>query len=277
MKHKLIITALCIVAGITTLNAQHELSINTFGGFHPLSMTLTGDGSASGSIGYGAGIGYNFNFNQNWSIGSGMDFSFYRATIKFNRFEHTYIGYDNFEGENFEFTAETNNFKENASVLFLEIPLTARYSLPLGAANSLRFTGGFKFGLPLTADYTASAVSLSTRGNYLYENQLYHSVPGVFENKPMGELSGSWDANISVQLTFEVAYRFAIAGKYGLSLGAYLNYGLNDLQGTKNAPPIAFEVNRNNPYSSNSMLDSGFASSVRPLAVGLRLRFDLGL
>jgi hypothetical protein len=258
-----------------TMQAQHEFSVNAFGGLQSISFSVT-DGTKSGGIGGGGGLGYNYNFNKTWSIGTGVDFAFYGATAKFGQLHESFETFDNSQNTNFDFTANADNMEERLSALLLEIPLTARYTLPVGS-NSLRFIGGFKFGLPLSSNYTVSAEQLETRGRYLAEDQTYHDVPDVFTKGKMADHSGSWDANMSVQLTLEAAYRFAIGEKYGLSVGAYFNYGLNDMQAKNDLHPIAFDVNKDSPYSSNSVLNTSFTSSIRPLAVGLKVRFDLGL
>jgi hypothetical protein len=220
--------------------------------------------------------------NKNWSIGTGADFSFYNASLKYNKFEDTHTGYDDSGKCDFTFMPKTDAFKEDVSALLLEIPLTLRYSLPFGeTGNSLRFIGGFKFGFPLNCSYTTSFHNLRAEGTYELENQTYN-FNEVFGMVPTGKHSGNWDAKLSIQLTLEAAYRFAIGTKSGLSIGVYFNYGLNDMQSKKDAHPIAFDyqenaVNSNDMYVSNSLLNSGFASSIRPMAVGLKVRFDLGL
>ncbi|MCL2097952.1 MAG: outer membrane beta-barrel protein [Bacteroidales bacterium] len=275
MKKLLVIATL--FATFSAAHAQHELSINASGGYYPLSFSLSNNGATSGNIGGGAGIGYYYNISKTFSLGAGLDLSFYGASVKYSQLNDTYTGYDNYERADFEFTANLTNFKEDISLLLLEVPLTARYSLPLGATNSLRFIGGFKLGLPMSAHYTASADNLKTEGRYEYEGQTYQDIPGIFESERMGKHSGSWDAKMSMQLTAEVAYRFAIGEKFGLSVGVYFNYGLNDLKGKNDAHPIAFNPAGNALYTSNGVLDSNLASSVKPMAFGLRLRFDSGL
>jgi len=278
MKHRLFITALCSFAIIATMQAQHELSFSAFGGNHPLSLSLNDKGTNSGGFGFGCGVGYNFNFNKTWSIGLGADISFYSASLKFNPLKDTHTAYDEFEDDDFTFTATATRFSENVSALLLEVPITARYTLPIGYKNSLRITGGVKFGLPMNCSYAASAENLHTKGEFHHlERQPYENVPGVFVNEPMGKHTGSWNANVSIQLTLEAAYRFAMGVKSGLSVGAYLNYGLNNIQNKNDTHPITFDIYGSNPYSSNSILNSKFASSVKPMAIGLRLRFDFGL
>jgi|GEM_PF-3078788 len=281
MKTKLFITTLSFLAIFGTTRAQHEFSFSPFAGLQSLSVNLSDNGTTGGSFGGGAGIGYNYNFNTTWSVGVGLDLSFYSASLKFDRLANTYTSHDKWEGTNFEFSAIATKFSENVSALLLDIPVTARYSLPVGGSgNSLRFIGGFKFGLPVNCSYTASADNVKTAGRYERENQTYEKIPGVFEDSRMNKRSGKWDANIAIQLTLEAAYRFAIGTKNGMSLGLYFNYGLNNMQGKKDAHPIAFEAHRQtNTYmlTSNSTLNSKFASSVKPMSIGLKLRFDLGL
>ena len=276
MKKKLFILTFCFLAIFSTVSAQHEFSVNAFGGLQPLNLTLSNNGSNSGSFGIGAGVGYNYNFNQNWSIGTGADFSFYNASLKYNKFEDIHIGYDDSGKCDFTFMPKTDAFSEDISALLLEVPLTLRYSLPFGeTGNSLRFIGGFKFGFPLNCSYSTSFHNLHAEGTYEFENQTYN-FNEVFKMVTTGKHSGSWDAKLSIQLTLEAAYRFAIGTKSGLSVGVYFNYGLNDIQNKKDMHPIAFDVNSSKMYITNSLLNSNFTSSLKPMAVGLKLRFDFG-
>ena len=276
MKNRLIIATFCFFAGLGTLQAQHELSFNAFGGYQPINLTFSQNGKTSGNIGFVAGIGYNYNINKQWSIGTGADLSLYSSSVDFAQLNDTHVDYDTFESTSFTFTADITNYKENVSMLLLEIPLTVRYTLPVGK-NSIYIMGGGKFGLPLSTNYTASAGNLTTTGGYYDENQVYHDVPEVFGTGKMEDQSGSWVANTSIQLTVEAAYRFAIGAKMGLSVGVFCNYGLNNMQSKNTEFPIAFNVNSNKPYSSNSIINSNLVSAVKPLAIGLKLRFDLGL
>ena len=270
-----IVTILCFITVIGTAQAQHEFSINAFGGLQPVNLTLSKGGTNSGSFGGGAGVGYNYYFNNNWSIGTGAGLSFYATSIAFDSLDIIHEGYDQYEGTDFIFTAELDKFKEDVSVLLLEIPLTARYSLPFGE-NSLRLAGGVKFGLPLSHKYTVSADNLKTTGQYVYENWRYENIPGVFVDEKLAEYSDSWEANMAILLTLELSYRFAVGKKNGLAAGIYFNYGLNDMQGKNERQPVAFDIYRNKPYTNNSILNSGFASSIKPMAFGLKLSFDFG-
>ena len=275
---KTIYTLLALLA-VTVAGAQtskHEISVNGFGGIQGITGSLSNGGSFATGIGGGGGIGYHYNLNKSWSIGTGVDFSFYSATMEYAQLRDEHTGYDAIEETDFRFTAEATDFEESASALLLEIPLTARYSLPVGS-SSLRLTGGFKFGLPLSGNYTASAKQLHTEGYSEYEGVTYQEIPGVFVDEPMAEHTGTFEAGLSVQLTVEAAYRIVVAEKYGLSLGVYFNYGLNDMQSKSDGHPVAFDINGNKPYTSNSLLTSNLASSLRPMAFGVKLRFDLGL
>ena len=272
MKNKLITTTLCLFA-VVTVYAQHEFSINAFGGMQPINFSITG-GTTSGAIDFGGGIGYNYNFSKEWSIGTGADFSFYNASLEMKQY--------NLEVNtpNYDLTINATGYKEDISALLLEIPLTARYTLPI-EENSLQFTGGFKFGFPFSAKYTASADRLQTSGHFLLEDQTYRNVDDVFINEALTDQYDKWDAKMSIMLTIEAAYRFAIGEKYGFAVGVYFNYGFNDMQGSKDKYPVNIAgLNADVTkaiYTYNSMLDTERASSIRPMAVGLKLRFDLGL
>lgn len=277
MKQKLIISTIAVLISITAMaQSKHQFSVNVFSGLQSVQYNVEQNGTHSGNFGVGGGVGYTFNLNSSWGIGTGVDLSYYGASVKYNRLAETYNGYDPIENTNFIFQYSADNYEESQSALLLEIPLIARYSTPVGA-NSVRFSGGFKVGLPVNCKYTSSAGSLKTSGSYTYENQQYQNIPGVFGTAPLAEQSGKFELGVSFMLTLEAAYHIALSDRYGCSVGLYFNYGLNDMQSNKDKHTVAFTPTSTTPVTTNSVIDGSFVSSVRPFAVGLKLSFDLGL
>ena len=286
---KILYTALILFAATSMVAAQtteeiksitkHEFSVSAFGGLQSLQYDAK-NGSVSSSFGGGGGIGYFFNFNSKWSIGTGIDFSYYASSYEIAKFDGQY---EERNVATFDYTV--TGYEESQSALMLEIPVLARFSLGLGAAqkNAMQFTAGAKFGFPMSASYTASAAGHKTNKVKLdFEDVPYE---GVFPpSVAVPERKGDFDAAMSIQLLAEVGYRMAIGEKNGLYFGAYFTYGLNDIQNTTNGNMITYSVTNsdltNNPpqyFYNGSILNTKDASSIRPMGFGLKMRFSFGL
>ena len=287
MKNKILYTALILFAATSMVVAQteevksitkHEFSIGAFGGLQSLQYDAI-RGDVSGGIGFGGGLGYFFNLNSKWSIGTGIDFSYYASSYEISTFDGQYKK----NGATFDYTV--TGYEESQSALMLEIPVLARFSLGLGAdqKNAIQFTAGAKFGFPMSASYTASAAGHKTNKVKLdFEDVTYE---GIFPpSAVVPEQKGDFDAAMSIQLLAEVGYRMAIGEKNGLYFGAYFTYGLNDIQNTKNGEMISYSTTdldlTNNPpkyFYNESVLNTNMASSIRPMGFGLKVRFSFGL
>jgi len=295
MKNKILYTALILFVATSMVAAQtteevksitkHEFSIGAFGGLQSLQYDVT-RGDVSGGIGFGGGLGYFFNLNSKWSIGTGVDFSYYASSYEISTFNGQYIKDEIRELKKYRSTFDytVTGYEESQSALMLEIPVLARFSLGLGAAqkNAIQFTAGAKFGFPMSASYTASAAGHQTNKVKLsFEDQEYE---GIFPpSLPVPEQKGDFDASMSIQALAEVGYRMAIGEKSGLYFGAYFTYGLNDIQNTKDGDIITYSVTNsdleNHPPkpSYDGVLNTNTASSIRPMGFGLKVHFSFGL
>lgn len=272
MKKIIILVCGLLITMMAAAQTKHELSVNAFGGLQTLNYKLNNGGKAGMSFGGGGGIGYAYNFSPKWSVASGIDVSLYNGSIEYATFNGVY------KWQNSYFEYANTNYKENQSALFLEIPVLARYSI-----NALRFSGGLKFGFPMSAKYTASAEGHTTGDVYIdYDGQTYNfSYLGAQE---VSEQSGKFDISTAVQLYLEAAYRLALSEKNGLSFGLYFSYGLNSIQSKNDGDLVTYSTDAADlsgalpKYTYNSsMLNTGNVSSIRPMAIGIKVRFDLGL
>lgn len=272
MKKTIILVCGLLITIVAAAQTKHELSVNAFGGLQTLNYKLSEGSKAAMGFGGGGGIGYAYNFSPNWSVASGIDVSLYNASIEYAAFNGMYKQQDSY----FKYTS--TNYQESQSALFLEIPVVARYSI-----NAFRFSAGLKFGFPMNARYTASADGHTTGDVHIdYENEDYNfSQSGAQE---INEQNGSFDISTAVQLHLEAAYRLALSEKNGLSFGLYFSYGLNNIQSKNNSDLVAYntsatDLSNNQPkYTYNSsMLNTGDVSLIRPMAIGIKIRFDLGL
>jgi hypothetical protein len=281
MKTKIFITTLCLLCGLaiaTAQTAKQELSAGIFGGMQGITASVNNDGKATAGFGFGGGIGYAFNFNSHWAVATGIDFGHYGSTLAYDKIESHYA--DN--GVRFDY--QMTNYEEKIAALLLEIPVMVRYSLPVGQnRHAIRFAAGVKLGVPMSKKYTASAEEFNTSQVIIdYDDP---NGPYLFNNPPVAlpEQKGDFDAALSVMVALEAAYRLPLSEKMGLSLGVFFHYGLNNMQSKNDRILITYSTDdsdlghRPPQYSHNgTALHTGLVSAFRPMAIGLKLRFDIG-
>ncbi len=281
MRRLIIIIGLSLLIG-NTVNGQnkHELSVNGFGGLQTLSYSVDG-ATLSNGFGGGGGVGYAYNFNTSWSLLSGIDMSYYGAELRMNKAS---LSAQQAAGR-FDYTL--SGFTEKQSLLMLEIPLLGRYTLPLADKHAFQFAGGCKIGIPVSTNYTAQAAGHQTNAVYLDYEAVEYNIDALFApNTPKGvkEYSGSYEANIAVQLHLEAGYRLSLTERMSFYAGLYFNYGLNNMQKKSDAALVTFAEDNSTLTSSppkytysSGALDTGLVSAFRPMAVGLNLRLTFGL
>ncbi len=281
MRKSILIIGLSLFIGnMVSGQSKHELFVNGFGGLQTVTYSVDG-ADVSNRFGGGGGVGYAYNFNASWSILSGIDLSYYGAELTISK-----ASLSTQQGANrFDYTL--SGFTEKQSLLMLEIPLLARYTLPLADKQALQFAVGCKLGIPVSTNYTGNAAGHQTNKVWLDFEATEYNIDALFapnNPKSVNEYSGSYEANFSVQLHVEAGYRLAFTEKLAFYAGLYFNYGLNNMQKKSDAALVTFAddnptLNSSPPkytYSSG-ILDTDMVSEFRPMAIGLNLRFTFGL
>jgi len=122
------------------------------------------------------------------------------------------------------------------------------------------------------------ADNVRTAGYYDFEGMEYVNIPGIFTDQPLQLDKGTFDTKMPVILVLEAAYRL----KNRLAFGLYFNYGLNNVQSKINLSddfnfrPVVFDIlNNQQPLLTNSLLGSTHTKSFKPLAVGVKVTYDL--
>jgi hypothetical protein len=268
---------------------RHELSASVFGGQQALRYRLTGNGSASGGFGGGVGAGYAYRLNRRWSLGTGIALSYATASLDNATLQHSYTatnqsGYAN---DTYTFDYSVNDYHESQSALQLEVPLVVRLSVPIGATGrqAIRFSGGLQFGFPISARYSLSAGLHKTDKVYCgLEKVPYLDDALNASNGPVGKQTGSIQLSPSVQMIAEAAYRRPLTAGMHWAAGIYFSYGLNSIQKETNQPLAVYSTlpadTRDLPpqYRYNgSILNTGLVSSLRPVAIGIKLNIEFGM
>jgi hypothetical protein len=257
--------------------SQHEFSINAGGGLSTLSYKPSVGKSASG-FGGEVGLGYHFFFAPKLSIGTGVNLALYNSEATLNTYSNTYNA-TTLSNNVFEFTYAMTNYKENISAMMLTIPLMVQYQITDGKIG-FYVAGGGKIGLPLSANYKTSIEKLETRGYSPELEVLFDDLPkyGLRNDYRGIDRKTDMKLNPAFMLSAEAGAKLRLGDDMSLYMGAYIDYGLNNMKKDKAASLIGFNALATSypeGFEYNSMANS-LSEKINSFAVGLKLRLSFG-
>ncbi|MDR1974866.1 MAG: hypothetical protein LBQ31_09420 [Bacteroidales bacterium] len=275
------------------LCAQHEVSLDGGGG---ISMMLyrSSAGKKQINIGYSGGFSYSF-FSQNRTVAfrTGLEITSYQAALQLNSMKDAYDTRDQ-DGEPINFRYTINDYSENISALYLQVPLFLQFmNRGNDAVSKHRFytNVGFKVGIPVRAELNVSSMNMTSSGYYYnYENEIFMPAFMGYGNFDVGGTTASKiKLNVSILANVELGMRWHLYNNaLFLYTGLYCDYGLNNIvpAASNNSNSTGDHLINYNPedptaFTSNSLLfakDEDGARMVKriaPLAAGLRIRIGL--
>lgn len=285
---------LLAVAGIISCTAalsqeqsKHEVSVWGAGGLSTLKVDTKAD--TKNGIGGSFGVGYNYFITDQWSIGSGLELSFYNSKATINSISDRYNSND---GEyDFEFRTTVSDYEEKQNTMYLNIPLIAQFQMPVMGENQFYASGGFKFGIPVSKKYKVASATMKNSGYYPIWNDKEELILDTQEFMGFGtfkrdNVKGDLDLKVACFVSLEAGMKWKIGETTALYTGAYFDYGLNDIN--KDANKRLVEYNKVNPeeFVNNSVLSSQYTvngktekitDKVIPMAIGLKVRFAFGM
>jgi len=219
-------------------------------------------------LGGQAGLGFSYYFTKHVGITLGVGMSHYRTQefLKgdfskdyfFNLGSYT----DNdFDGhiKKYDLRVRTQDWKEYHSVKFLEIPLMINFQKKFGEKEyfGLYLALGAKFQLPLIQNYSVvdgdnwKDSKLMVSGYYPEDNLELGGFGGVGLNqhgfdqihnpsKVLNDAKGKLDLKFNISAVGEAGILISLSRRVDLSLGAYIDYGLMDINKRKGDPKALF-------------------------------------
>jgi hypothetical protein len=221
-------------------------------------------GSVSTGFGFGGRLGYSFAVNPSWKAGTALELSMYNNKVSFGTLSDKY---EHGTGEDKSlFSYSLNSYEEKQSVAMVSIPVTLQYQ----TGDNIRFcvSGGVKFGLPVSAQASITPGTVNdVSGKYDHEGQTYTNLPqhGYPEGTKLPAVKSDIDLGFSVAATLEAG---VLIRKF--YAGAYLDYGLNNMQKTKDKHPIEYQ--NSSMLVHNSILNTGLVDKINLFSVGLKVK-----
>ncbi|MCL2289285.1 MAG: outer membrane beta-barrel protein [Bacteroidetes bacterium] len=266
---KKIIILLCIAVSSLCASAQtsHQFSINGGGGLSTFDYKLhEAEGKLSYGFGGDFGVGYTLLFIDMVGIHVGAGLGIYNAKAKLvDGVTIITPGLTDSKGNRFDLHSKLSNYTETQNAMVLNIPIMAQFQI-------LKFyaLGGIKIGIPLNVKYYASDVTITNTGYYPnYDNRITSQEFADFGTFTNRYSEGKLKLGVSTMLSLEAGLRFG--KRTSFSIGAYFDYGLNNILKDNNQPFISYTNSNPAEFTTNSVLPS-LTEKINFMAAGLKVR-----
>lgn len=189
------------------------------------SLLYNGAASTTGNVAYGGGVGYRHFFNKNWGIGTGVGLKVVSASFSYPDAITTEPGATDSEGEKYTKITSVNGYKENYRSLYLDIPVTAVYKLPLSYNIDFWVSASFVLGVPIQGEHRVMQGSETVKGYYPQWDLLIEDMPehgfgttnlqGVKTVENPGVTYGAnVEVNTTIRLTPVTSIQASLFGEY---------------------------------------------------------------
>lgn len=279
---KIIFTTLGSLALLTKVvdsRAQdQEFTINAGGGLSGYNYPIS-NGASSIKPGLQAGIGYTRFLSNRWGISTGVELGIFRtkATLGSNTVFSSYEIDD--EGNAFEFRVKAKGYEEKQDLYALNIPLMLQYQALPEQRSRFYAMAGLKLSIPINNTYETKADEIKAAGYYPDLNVEIDDLPNHgFGSQVNWSSKDKYDLNLSYALAAEVGWKFSVTKHNFLYVGAYLDYGLNNIKkedGRKTLlaySPVAVSQSR----ATGVFSLANTTGDARLMAYGVKFRFSFG-
>ena len=264
-----------------SMRGRSELSFYLGGGLSSLDYKPD-VGSRSSGIGGMFGVGYTWFVSGRWGLVTGIEAALYKSDFAANEaYKHNYYAISGSKpetiGNDFEFFYEYSDYEEKQSALFLQIPVMAQFQTGRFFASA-----GVKIGIPASVKFDVKSSNLTTFGKFLSENQIYDDLlDRGLGNIGAKSYSGDIDLSILYSAALEAGGQWFLGRRTNLYVGAWLDYGLNNLSKTgaigikKQAVEYDANAVSSNCLKYNSVIDT--LEKIGGISAGLKVKFTFSL
>jgi hypothetical protein len=259
--------------GFMPKDGVHELSVYGGGGLSSFRYKLP-NASLSNGARFNFGVGYNYFINPKFGVHTGLGLGMYSTKVKLKDSEFISHNLIDDEGDRFNLYTMLYGYGENQKAMFLGIPIKIVYQTAV-KKNPVYAMGGIKMGIPISGTYTATSSKIV---NEFYYPDLHNSAKnynpagnGTYDDK---KFEGNFELRTSWMLAFEVGTKINVSKDFPLYIGAFFDYGLNNVLREKNKPFINYNSADPANFSAN-LLSISDRANIISAGLTLRLHFDL--
>lgn len=266
MKKQIILGLTLLIYG--ALQAQETgnyLNFNVGGGIHNLSYNLQ-NGTQKGQFGYTINAGYSYFFTPQWGLHTGIGFQSFNSLSTLNYLSST-PDIDT-DGQNYTFKANYKNWQERQHALFVDVPLTIQFKLPISEKIGILTSVGGNISFPVNASFKTVGGEFVTTGFYSQYNAELSDLPQHGFSTITQKFTGNQTLKTSYMAIADLGGLYKLNEKLDLYGGAYINYGLNNILN----PDSKLVYQPGQPTGIyNGVFASGLTKNVVPISIGLKV------
>ena len=272
--------------------SQHELTINVGGGVSTFNYNLE-SGKSDLGLGGSLGLSYTFFINNQFGIGTGVEANFYRSKYSNEKLIGSYQGVDpDFSNSEKYFQLDytyDEPYKEIQNALFVQVPLMFQFQTR--GYQKFYVAAGGRIGFPVYTKFKTDLSALTVSGFYSHEGLRYANLPSKgftnYDNTP--EVDGKLSLKeTAFMASLELGMKWALNDNFSLYTGIYGDYGLNDMQKTKDKGTVTYNhlgtispkadpVNQDFLTFDNSITSTPTVEKIIPMTFGVKLRLSFGM
>jgi outer membrane protein OmpA-like peptidoglycan-associated protein len=303
---RIIFTASLMLLAIVSVQAQEKgsyLTISGSLGMNQFRYEMDNGRMGDPRLGYGGALGYQYFWNRHWGLGTGVGIAYYNTKANkynnsFNNDETHFQFNDRIDDDpigpiKYDLQLKLSNWQEKQYAYFLEVPLMLCYQTKWGEKQAV----GMYWGLGAKAQFpviygkyeVGSSSELTIQGYYPAARLTLDDLPLHGYGTAKGPAyKGDLDLKISFAAVGEIGFLVALNRRVDLTLGGYLDVGLNNIKdGNKSESENAYLIEPNTPthqnkigegFDYNGIINSHVTDDVKLLGVGgkIGLRIKLG-
>jgi hypothetical protein len=227
--------------------------------------------SKRNSISFSLDAGYRF--SKYFEFVSGIGFSSYSSGLLIDSCKNYYDAVDD-DGEAYERRITGKNINEIQKISLINIPLTARFILPINEKIGIFLQTGINFSMPVSKTFTDKG-TFSYTGYYKDYNLLLYDITngssifsGFVSNQSVDKGGSLKTKTFSPEFISSAGIQVTLNDKVRLSFGAFYNKLLTNMSGYKTSSPFKFSESNN---EINSLM--GTSSNTTAKAVGIKISF----
>ncbi len=268
--------------------SQHEMTVNLGGGLSALKYKLESGDNKLG-LGGSVGLGYTYFINNQFGITTGVEANYYQSEYSNDKLIGSYTTADPQNASEYFRLNYTYNkpYNETQSALFVQIPLMAQFQTE--GYHKFYVAAGGRVGFPVNTKYKTDASDVTISGYYSHEGTTYEGTPNAkihgFGTYSSPDTDGKLSLKTAFMASIELGMKWALNDNFALYTGVYGDYGLNDIQKTKDKGTVTYHHDNGTASQSthnyltfdNSVTSTSTVEKITPMTFGLKLRLSFGL
>ena len=177
-----------------------------------------------------------YTFSKYFGIATGIGLSSYATDLSLDSCKNNYNAIDE-DSESYLRRITGKNISESQQILFLNIPVSFRFVLPVNEMLGIFLQTGLNFSIPVSKTYNDEGTFTYTGYYPKYNITLYDisngnsTFEGFLSNQPVSKRGELKIKTIIPEFISTVGLQFNLKGKVRLSIGAFYNKLLSNISG----------------------------------------------